>query len=214
MNYFLVDYENVNVAGLNGLSNLTENDFIIIFYSENAETLTFGMHRRINESKAKISFQKVSVKEKNALDFQLCSYLGFLIRDTFSEENLNNYFVVSNDKSYLSLIDYWKRFKVDLKIVSNLSKNKILQNEIKLPPKIEIVQTQIKSVTKVEPTSELEQALKKFLTDKNEIAEAIKIVNNSKTKVEVNNNLGRKFTSRQGKIYQAVKSFIKDKKSQ
>lgn len=214
MNYFLVDYENVNVAGLNGLSNLTENDFIIIFYSENAETLTFDMHIRINESKAKISFQKVSVKEKNALDFQLCSYLGFLIRDTFSEENLNNYFVVSNDKSYLSLIDYWKKFKVDLKIVSNLSKNKILQNEIKLPAKIEIVQTQIKSVTKVEPTSELEQALKKFLTDKNEIAEAIKIVNNSKTKVEVNNNLGRKFTSRQGKIYQAVKSFIKDKKSQ
>ena len=126
LNYFLVDYENVNVSGLNGITSLTENDSVIVFYSENADTLTFGIHRRLNESKAEIKFQKVLVKEKNARDFQLCSYLGFLIRDTMTEENLNNnYFVVSNDKSYLALIDYWKKFKIDLQVVSNLSKNEI-----------------------------------------------------------------------------------------
>lgn len=124
MNYFLVDYENVNVAGLNGVSNLTENDTVIIFYSVNADTLTFEMHKQINDSKAIFKFQKILLKEKNALDFQLCSYLGFLIRDTVTDENAaNNFFIVSNDKGYSILPDYWKNFGVNLKIVSNLAKS-------------------------------------------------------------------------------------------
>ena len=197
MNYFLVDYENVNVAGLNGITSLTENDSVTIFYSENADTLTFGMHRRINESKAEIKFQKVEVKEKNALDFQLCTYLGYLIRDTMTEENLNNYFVVSDDKSYLSLIDYWKRFKIDLQVVSNLSEKKIILPEEK------------------NFCDELDKELWKILTHQSDIDEVKEIIKNSKTKVEVNNNLGKKFTSQQGgKIYRAVKKFISDKQTQ
>ena len=197
MNYFLVDYENVNVAGLNGITSLTENDSVIIFYSENADTLTFGMHRRINESKAEIKFQKVEVKEKNALDFQLCTYLGYLIRDTMTEENLNNYFVVSNDKSYLSLIDYWKRFKIDLQVVSDLSEKKVTLPEEK------------------NFCDELDKELWKILTHQSDIDEVKEIIKNSKTKVEVNNNLGKKFTSQQGgKIYRAVKKFISDKQTQ
>ena len=197
MNYFLVDYENVNVAGLNGITSLTENDSVIIFYSENADTLTFGMHRRINESKAEIKFQKVEVKEKNALDFQLCTYLGYLIRDTMTEENLNNYFVVSNDKSYLSLIDYWKRFKIDLQVVSDLSEKKVTLPEEK------------------NFCDELDKELWKILTHQSDIDEVKEIIKNSKTKVEVNNNLGKKFASQQGgKIYRAVKKFISDKQTQ
>ena len=123
MNYFLIDYENVHVNGLNGISKLTENDVVIIFYSDNANTLTFGMHRRINESKADIQFQRVDVKEKNALDFQLCTYLGFLIHEKMGEENF--YYIVSNDSGYSVLPNYCKKFGVDLKLVSDLTKNSI-----------------------------------------------------------------------------------------
>ena len=202
MNYFLVDYENVNVAGLNGVSSLNEDDVVIIFYSENANTLTFGMHRRINESKAEIKFQKVAVKEKNALDFQLCSYLGFLIRDKKNDdENIKNYFyIVSNDNGYSILPDYWKKFETDLKIVSNLAKDEVKKNEVKLPQQNDKV-------------SELEKELSKILKDKNEIAEVVKIINRSKTKVEVNNNLSKIFHQKCGEIYKAIKSFIADKKS-
>jgi len=48
MNYFLIDYENVHVAGFEGITKLTDNDCVVIFYSENADTMTFGLHRRIN----------------------------------------------------------------------------------------------------------------------------------------------------------------------
>lgn len=204
MNYFLVDYENVNVAGLNGVSNLTELDTVIIFYSVNADTLTFGMHRRINESKATFKFQKILLKEKNALDFQLCSYLGFLIRDTMTDENPNNnYFIVSNDKGYSILPDYWKKFGVNLKIVSNLSKSEI--NELKI--------TQPKISQPADNPPDLETTLNKFFNNKNDVSEIINFINNAETKHEVNNFLGKKFdTQKGGEIYRAIKSFLADKK--
>ena len=57
MNYYLVDYENVKSHGLDGITSLDSSDVLVIFYSENADSLTFGLHRRLNESKAKISYQ-------------------------------------------------------------------------------------------------------------------------------------------------------------
>ena len=194
MNYFLVDYENVNISGLNGISKLTADDVVIIFYSENAETLTFGMHRKLNESKAEIKFQKVTVKEKNALDFQLCTYLGFLIRDTMSEEN--NYFIVSNDKSFSVLPNYCNQFKIDLQIVSDL-----VRNEIK----------NLVSEDKIENV-ELQEELSKILTDKNEISTVMKIIKNFETKIDIHNNLEKVFADKGKNIYQVVKRFIADKK--
>ena len=180
MNYFLVDYENVNVGGLNGVSNLTENDTVIIFYSVNADTLTFEMHKKINDSNAIFKFQKILLKEKNALDFQLCAYLGFLIRDTMTDENAaNNFFIVSNDKGYSILPDYWKKFGVNLNIIGNLSKNEPV-----------IIQPQI-----TQPAKTLENALNKFFTDKNTIDEIKNFIYAAKTKTELNNMLGKKIHS-------------------
>ena len=107
MNCFLVDYENVHANGLNGISGLSEEDTVIIFYSEKAETMTFGLHRRLNESKAQISFQRVSTGGKNALDFQLCTYLGYLICQ--NAQSLAAYYIVSGDSDYEALTVYWKR---------------------------------------------------------------------------------------------------------
>ena len=198
MNYFLVDYENVNVAGLEGISNLTENDTVIIFYSINADTLTFEMHIKINESKANFKFQKILLKEKNALDFQLCSYLGFLIRDTMIDENTkNNYFIVSNDKGYSILPDYWQNFGVNLQIVSNLFKNEVTNNQ---PINIAI------------NPGDIETELNKILEDKNDVPEMLKLISTAKTRTEVNNIFGKKFGSQKGgEIYRSIKSLLEDK---
>lgn len=207
MNYFLVDYENVNVGGLDGVSNLTENDTVIIFYSINADTLTFEMHRRINESKANFEFQKILLKERNALDFQLCSYLGYLIRDTGTDENSkNSYFIVSNDKGYSILPDYWKKFGFNLKIVSNLSKN-----EIKLS---QPVKNEIKPIQPVQNTIKTEKELNEILKnqDKNVISKVAQIINTAENKKDIHNTLVKNFDSKKGvEIYRAIKSFIADK---
>ena len=54
MAIYLIDYENVHVDGLKGVAKLTDDDFVCIFYSENQDKLTFGLHRRLCESNAKI----------------------------------------------------------------------------------------------------------------------------------------------------------------
>ncbi len=105
MAYYLVDYENVKADGMCGVDELGKKDYVCIFYSENASTLTFGLHESLNRSKAKIVLQKVEVGVKNALDFQLSTYLGYLISE--NEGKNETYYIVSEDKGLAILTGYW-----------------------------------------------------------------------------------------------------------
>lgn len=125
MDFFLIDYENVNAPGLNGLKNLTEEDVVVIFYSDKADTMTFGLHRRLNESRAEIRYQKVAVGTRNALDFQLCSYLGYVIAQNAGQEV--NYYVISCDREYEVLSNYWRHRKINVIVSANLIKKTALE---------------------------------------------------------------------------------------
>ena len=50
MAYYLVDYENVKADGMYGVDQLGKKDCVCIFYSENASTLTFGLHEKLNHT--------------------------------------------------------------------------------------------------------------------------------------------------------------------
>ena len=76
MAIYLIDYENVSVDGLKGVTKLTDDDSVCIFYSENRDRLTFGLHRRLCESNAKIEYIKIKLDRKNALDFYIASKVG------------------------------------------------------------------------------------------------------------------------------------------
>ena len=53
MRFFYIDFENVKDRGLNGIAKLDAKDVVRIYYSEDANKMTFGTHRRIIESPAK-----------------------------------------------------------------------------------------------------------------------------------------------------------------
>lgn len=103
MKVYLVDFENVKSKGLTGIDSLTEYDRVIIFYSENADTINFEMHQKVLISKAEVEYFKVHVGGKNALDFQLSTLLGYLV----SRNYYTHIFVISNDKSFDFLHDFW-----------------------------------------------------------------------------------------------------------
>ncbi len=107
---FLVDYENVKRAGLNGIENCDEFDKVIILYSEVHNTLTFDIHSQLNGTGATIEYQCVKVGRKDSLDHQLSSYLGFLI----SRNPLTEFYIVSADMGFDFICDFWnnKNFKV------------------------------------------------------------------------------------------------------
>lgn len=133
MNVFIVDYENVKSSGLNGISRLDESDRVVIFYSENADSMTFDLHEQINKSKADITFQKVSVGIKNALDFQLATYLGYLICQNEKEGQEARYYVVTKDRGYSSLETYWTQRSYRVTLVGSLASSKIIPNGQETP---------------------------------------------------------------------------------
>jgi len=186
MGYYFVDYENVKMDGLNGINKLETSDAVCIFYSEHADTLTFGLHKRLNESKATITFQKVEVGSKNALDFQLVTFLGYEIAGKKDDA----YYIVSKDTGYTSVCNYWKRKKIGISIIANLTGLNVNQEQQQLLQKVE-----------------------KLVNDK-EIAKVVTdYIINYKTKQGINNALVSKYKSKQaGEIYQAIKPLIKDKK--
>ncbi|MBR3570001.1 MAG: hypothetical protein IKN96_04240 [Oscillibacter sp.] len=199
MNFFLVDYENVHANGLNGISGLSEEDKVIIFYSEKAETITFGMHRRLNESKAEISFQKVPTGGKNALDFQLCTYLGYLICQ--NAQHLAAYYIVSGDQDYSVISDYWSRQNVTVSMLPSISEFSALTKEMFLKSP-ESLRAQLKNLL-----PEKYKAHIPLISD---------IIRRCKTKQGVNGELVRAFhegadNSAPSEIYRCVKPLLTDK---
>ena len=103
MKAYLIDFENVKSKGLVGIEQLGEDDKVIIFYSENSDTISFEMHCKVMTSRADIEYLKVRVGGKNALDFQLSTLLGYLL----AKGSYSHIFIISGDKGFDKLHDFW-----------------------------------------------------------------------------------------------------------
>ena len=190
-NFFLVDYENVKTDGLNGIENRKKTDSICIFYSKNADKMSFDLHAILNDTKAVISMQRVRVGYKNALDFQLTSFLGYAIGQC--AENCKkkvNFYIVTKDNGFSCLTDYWKKQGIDVYMVKSLT-------------------------TKDEIYDELEYKVRKLLEGEEEedIQFAIECINNCDTKTAVNAALMKKYGDgrKVSKVYQAIKPLLENK---
>lgn len=115
MAVYLVDFENVHSEGLTGVEKLGENDECYIFYSVNACSLSFDLHQKIIESKAKFYYKMVDAHGKNALDFQLVTFLGYLVAKHPDE----HFYVVSGDKMFCCATDYWCKENVNADVLED-----------------------------------------------------------------------------------------------
>lgn len=115
--YYLIDYENVHQAGFEGIEKLTEKDNLVIFYTTNAETLTFSLYEKLVSCKADIQLYKVRCGGKNALDFQLATFLGYILGNN-SDADCH---IISNDKGYEYVRSFWKEKNVKIKISSDIA---------------------------------------------------------------------------------------------
>jgi len=103
MKYYLLDYENVNTAGLDGLGELPADSKIILFYTRNSNKIDLGVVNQLRDMKAELSIVEVH-HGKQALDIQLASYLGYLIG---TEPADTEYFIISKDKGYRNVQCFW-----------------------------------------------------------------------------------------------------------
>lgn len=105
MAIYLIDYENTGVKGLAGIEKLSEEDQIILFYGPKTGSIPFDEHVKISQSASHVEYIKTTKTAKNYLDFQLTTYLGYLIASTPVRE----YHVVSKDSGYDSVVDFWSK---------------------------------------------------------------------------------------------------------
>ena len=128
MRLFLIDYENVNSAGLHGIGQAAPDDRVILFYSHSANTLSFEIMDEMVSSG--IMPERVCLEHsgKNALDFQLVTFLGYLI----AKDKADAYYIISRDAGYQAAIAFCQEYfgvKVQLKpsmkaALGNLKKQK------------------------------------------------------------------------------------------
>ncbi len=221
MNYFLVDFENVKSRGLEGIDELGEQDRVVIFYSDNVNTITFDMHYKIMESKAEILMKKVFVGSKNALDFQLASSLGYLIKENEGQDAVYN--IVTADQGFRFLKDFWVSQGERVFIFKNLKSKgtprvrikKEKEAEAELPAEVqasvpeEIMEETVAEVTKQLPTA---RQLEEILPEKGCSDKVLEILRNSTTKQEVNSALMKHFPGeknrRAGRFYKVLKPML------
>lgn len=101
--FYFIDYENIGANGFNGIDNLDESDSVILFYSENNCRLPFSLHKKIGESKASFQYYDIKTGARNAADFQLVTYLGYIIAKNIDSE----YTIVSKDDGFNAVVRFW-----------------------------------------------------------------------------------------------------------
>lgn len=126
MSVYLIDFENVNSAGISGIQKLTKEDKVYIFYTANAANMSFAAHLNLLSSPAEVVYYNVSSGGKNALDFQLSSFLGYLI----CQGKEKNFFIISNDRGYEYVKSFWEKSGIatDITINGSPSVNRVLQS--------------------------------------------------------------------------------------
>ena len=108
---YLIDYENVKSEGIKGIACcMKKNHTLLIFYSHNDHPLLLKQWMVIFNSKRHRYQSTNSVRWKNALDFQLSTYLGYLIH----EAKDSYFYIISKDNGFKHVVDFWKRtFRFD-----------------------------------------------------------------------------------------------------
>ena len=120
---YLVDYENVKWDGLQGIAELDKHSAVIIFYSKNADKLPLDIAQILTKSNVKVEHVRVEVGLRNALDFQLVSYLGYLIAQHQRLGRNVKYFMVTKDGGFESVKQFWRGYGVHIHRVTKIERD-------------------------------------------------------------------------------------------
>lgn len=101
--YFLIDYENVKEKGLAGVEYLEKEDYITFFYSKTCDKCQNRWLDTIASSGCKVDICKLVKTGKNGLDFYIASRIG----QYFGAGNKGPVAIISQDKGYQAVRDYW-----------------------------------------------------------------------------------------------------------
>lgn len=102
--YFLIDYENVNYAGLEGTEFLEKGDSVTFFFSEKCDKIIGYRMKDIENSGCDFEICKLKKVGKNALDYYIASRVGEIL----AVDRQARIAIISEDNGFQAIFDYWK----------------------------------------------------------------------------------------------------------
>ena len=120
---YLIDFENVASNGFEGLELLDDGSELLIFYSEQHSTISITVHQELERSRIRKTYMPIKTGGKNALDFQLVSWLGYEIAKNGGEQ----FVIISKDTGFDAVVDFWQKRNV------NVSRHPDLRKAVKKP---------------------------------------------------------------------------------
>ena len=113
MKHYLIDSENVGDFWIPLLEIPADQAELIVFYTKNSPHMSYDSLIKLKESDRTVIFIKC-YEGTNALDFQLCSELGFRIA---CNEN-DDFIIVTNDTGYDAAVKYWRHKQYSVKRIA------------------------------------------------------------------------------------------------
>ena len=98
---FLADFENTHASGFDGYHYLTEQDTLVVYYSDENSALQKGVVEDLKEKAVHVRMVKLLKQHSNALDMYIASTTGMFL-DTGEK-----ICIVSKDKGYAAVRDFW-----------------------------------------------------------------------------------------------------------
>lgn len=200
MSTYLIDFENVKSSGLAGIEYIRKEDSVHLFWSKRENKITIEMMELIRKSESEIVMHKAVTGERDALDHQLCSYLGYLAGGTGETD----FVIVSNDKAYDHLVEFWKKMNHSVRIrrVSEISRiSEMLKNSEDLKaPDASKTSDMLKNSEKskaLDHVSASESVSQAPLAEKAELVENTGAAEMEKEDVYAENRSGRNFRRRE-----------------
>ena len=126
---YLIDTENVRAVWTDLLDRMSDQDKVYVFYTLNSGAVSYEGITGILQYGKHIELMECFTG-KNGLDFQLVSYLGYLIRD--NEEA--NYCIVSDDGGYDAAVKFWEKrgIKIVRKTASEVSSKPVKRSRFQV----------------------------------------------------------------------------------
>lgn len=149
-------------------------------YTENSQTINLTvLEKMLKKNVTNLRLIKVTAGGKNALDFQLSTYLGYLIAKT--EEKNVGYYIISKDQGFDFIVKFWNLHGVPIKRITNFLPLKQRDNNSADVIPMQTVKTEIQENSKI---------VQKENTEKIAAAEDNKEIkqNNAEEKIATENN--------------------------
>lgn len=126
---YFIDSENVGDNWISLLGAVTEEDVILVFYTNRSPHMNYRNVILLKQSPVDVTFIECC-EGNNALDFQLCTDLGYRIHELREDEE---FIIVSNDTGFDAVVKYWKKRKMPVRRIQGKTCAQIAAGKL-VPP--------------------------------------------------------------------------------